>query len=638
MKRFKMKKLILFIIAIPLLAYSDGQYTGERILKAAQKYGMTDSELNYLIDNTGPDLTLKDPQTGATALIYACVNNRPNMVKILIERGGSDIDEVDNNGETCLIGAARKGHIEVVNLLLQSNARRDIVGNLNKSAFDYAVEFGHTEIARLLGGPPKQKVSFKTIAKLAVNKKPGGNAGAATSLSAQKYIQDLGKISLIVENMKPVPGAPGKVEVNKLNEIAKITGFSDVVKRQMTVRDQMEEKLRLEKEAQKAKAKSVMMAKLKAISAFNNLYLDVSSKKEGSPGVQGGAGKQNADINKLSFSDATNQLMSEMELKLKKKEEEINREKELDIERGAAERNKAIMAILFAGTKGNKDIAALKAESPEKLKEKFESIRALLDVKESPKVRSISLQTARKKIMVINGFQTSGKEFLDRAKALDLEEQELKKKAALEAKMEEDRRLAELARNEELERQNFYRVVQERARASKFTENLKQKSGVGQQGGGTVSVEEEKTKASPEFGAKKEFDEVRGAITTPDFMVWILTNRDCQIRRNSNGTFYVIISKLKLSKVVQASRKDAIWFINTSGKVTPLDGGLECKHFCKDPAIYVGNLYNNPRREVFLSNLIIQLGKAVNVPFEIYSSVPGNKPIQVPINECKMAF
>lgn len=296
------------------------------------------------------------------------------------------------------------------------------------------------------------------------------------------------------------------------------------------------------------------------------------------------------------------------------------------------------MAILFAGTKGNKDMAALKNESPEKLKEKFESIQALLDVKESPKVRSISLQTARKKIMVINAFQASGKEFLDRANALDLEEQELKKKAALEAKIEEDRRLAELARNEELERQNFYRVVQERARAAKFTENLKQKSGVGQPAGGAVSVEEEKTKATTEFGAKKEFDEVRGAITSPDFMVWLLTSRDCLIRRNSNGTFYVIISKLKLSKVVQTSRKDAIWFINTSGKATPLDGGLECKHFCKDPAIYVGNLYNNPRREVFLSNLIIQLGLAVQGPFEIYSSVPGNKPIKVPVNDCKMAF
>ncbi len=636
MKRFKMKKLILFVVVIPLLAYSDGEYTGDRILKAAQKYGMTDSELNYLIDNTGPNLTLKDPQFGATALIHACVNNRPNMVKILIERGGSDIDEVDKNGETCLIGASRKGNIEVVNILLQSNARRDIVGNLNKSAFDYAVELGHTEIARLLGGPPKQKVSFKTIAKIAVDKKPGGMG--ASSLSSQKYIQDLGKISLIVESMKPLsPGAPGKVEVNKLNEIAKITGLSDVVKRQMSVRDQMEEKLRLEKESQKAKAKSVMMAKLKAISAFNNLYLDVSSKKEGGPGVQDGSGKQNVDINKLSFSDATNQMMNEMELKLKKKEEEINKQKEMDIEKGAAERIKAISAILFAGSKG-KDVASLKNEPAEKLKEKVESIQDLLDVKESPKVRSISLQTARKKIMVINAFQTSGKEFLDRTNALDLEEQELKKKAALEAKMEEDRRQAELARNEELERQNFYKLVQERARAAKFTENLKQKSGVGQQAAGAVAVQEEKTKVAPEFGAKKEFDEVRGAITTPDFMVWLLTNRDCQIRRNLNGTFYVIISKFKLSKVVQASRKDAIWFVNTSGKATPIDGGLECKYFCKDPAIYIGNLYNNPRRELYLSNLIIQLGKAPQEPFEIYSSVPGNKPIKVPINECKMAF
>lgn len=645
-----MKKLILFIFVIPFLAYGDGQYTGDRILKAAQKYGMTDSELNYLIDNTAPDLTLKDPVNGATALIYACVNNRPNMVKILVEKGRANIDEFDNNGETCLIGASRKGNIEVVNILLGLGAKKDIVGKLNKSAYDYAVEFGHTEVARLLGGPPKQKVSFQAIAKLAVDKKPGtSGAPGPTSLKAQKYIQDLGKISMIIEKMKPgegsgqtSPSEPAKVDIEKINEIGKVTGFSDLVKRQMQSRSMEEEKLRLERENQKAKAKSIMMAKLKAIAAFNNLYLDVQTKRAAAP-VQTEAGKVPAPASpKLSFSDATNQLMSDMEMKLKKKEEEIQKEKEMDEAKGATERLRAISALVFSGSKG-KDINALKAEPEEKLKAKVESIQNLLDVKESKEVRKVSLDIARKKINVINAFESSAKESSDKIKDIDMQQQLLKLAAIREAKIAESQRLAELAKNEEAERDNFYKLVQEKARVSKFTENLKNKSGVGGvpervQESAPVTIEEEKTKATNEFESKKEFDEVRGVIVTPDFLVWPLTSRDCQIKRNPRGTFYVIISKLKLSKVVQTTRKDAIWFVNTKETPTPPNGGLECKYFCKDPAIYVGNLYNNPRREVYLSNLIIQLGKAPQEPFEIYSSKPGNKVVKVPISECKMAF
>lgn len=617
------------MVLFPMMSFAN--YTGERILKAAQKYGMTDSELNYLIDNTAPDLTLKDPQNGATALIYACVNNRPNMVRILIERGGVDINEVDNNGETCLIGASRKGNIEVIKILLEFNANTSIVGNLNKSAFDYAVEFGHTEVARLLGGPPKQKVSFKTISKLAIDKKRG--TAQAPTLESQKYLQDLGKISMIVERMKPVPG--GKGDLEKLNEVGKTVGFSEVVKNQMQMREKEEEKLRLEQEAKRAKAKSVMMAKLKAIAAFNNLYLDVSSKNKGS---QKGEIQPPGGTSKLSFSDATSQLMNDMELKLKKKEEEIEKEKEMDIERGATERINAIKALIYAGSK-DKNIAALKNESPEKLKEKIETIQDLLDVKESKQIRSISLQTARKKINVINALQSSGRDFQEKIKAAEIEDQKLRNQTLIQLGEIYKRKQEELARNEEIERENFYKLVQQKAQVAKFSENLKKKSGVGQEvGPGVVSVEEEKVKGTSEFAERKEFDEVRGVIVTPDFLVWPLTSRDCQIKKNPRGTFYVIISKLKLSKVVQTNRKEAIWFVNTKEKPTPPNGGLECKYFCKDPAIFVGNLYNNPRREIYLSNLVIQLGIGPLDSFEIYSSVPGNKVVKVPITECKMAF
>jgi hypothetical protein len=409
-----------------------------------------------------------------------------------------------------------------------------------------------------------------------------------------------------------------------------------VVKRQIQVRDQEEEKRRIEKENQRAKAKGVMMAKLKAVAAFNNLYLDVSSKKVKEIEAQGVSPK--VDPAKLSFSDATNQMIAEMDLKLKRKEEEIQKEKELEAQRNAAERIKLIKDLVYAGS-AKRDVSALKNEPEEKLKEKVEAIKEILDAKESKQLSSLSLQTAKKKINTISAFQSSGKAFSDKIKAINLEKQALYNGAVIAAKAMENQKLAEAAKAEEMERNNFYKLVQEKANVAKFTENMKAKGRAAQEAApSTGVVENEKSVKTEQFEKKSPFDEVRGAITTPDFMVWFLTNRDCQIKRNPSGTFYVIISKLKLSKVVQTSRKEAIWFINTKENPTPPNGGLQCTYFCKDPAIYVGNLYNNPRREIFLSNLIIQLGKGPLESFEIYSSKPGNQVIKVPINECKMAF
>ena len=176
--------------------------------------------------------------------------------------------------------------------------------------------------------------------------------------------------------MKPVPG---KGDLEKLNEIGKVTGFSDVVKKQIQVRDQEEEKLRIEKENQRAKAKGVMMAKLKAIAAFNNLYLDVKTKN--AKEIEAQAASPKVAPAKLSFSDATNQMMSEMDSKLKKKEEEIQKEKDLEAQRNAAERIRLIKDLVYAGS-AKRDVSALKNEPEEKLKEKVEAVKEILDPKE----------------------------------------------------------------------------------------------------------------------------------------------------------------------------------------------------------------------------------------------------------------
>ena len=75
--------IFVFLISFNLMANPSGQ----DILKRSMKFGMTDNELTYLLKNTNPDLTLKDPNLGGNALYYSCLKNRPNMVKLLLEIG-----------------------------------------------------------------------------------------------------------------------------------------------------------------------------------------------------------------------------------------------------------------------------------------------------------------------------------------------------------------------------------------------------------------------------------------------------------------------------------------------------------------------------------------------------------------------
>ncbi len=641
-----MKTLVLFISFYSFFIYAN--YTGERILNAAQKYGMTDNEINYLLDNTAPDLTMRDPKFGATALIHACANNRPNMVKILIERGGSNIDEVDNNGETCLMAASKKGHIDVIKILLQFGANQSIVGNLNKTAYDYAVESGNTEVARLLGGPPKQKISFKTIAKSMQGMGVKSGTGQPQNLSSEKYLEDLAKVNSIIDKWKPsstgptgnkqgisdstpqVAPVPINENVAKVEQIGKTLGFSDLVKKQMQNRDLEEERLKKEKEERKAKNMADFRAKIKALAAFNNLYLDIKAKNAQTPTPTPSTPPQPVrDTSKLSFSDATNLLINDMESKLKKKEEEVEKEKETDINKGANERIEVIKKIIFAGSKGN-DISALKNEPEEKLKEKVEAIKNVVDVKESKQSRWASVQAARKKVIVISMIQTYDRSYQAKLNALKREEEEMKRKAAMDAKLEADRKKAELDKFEDSERSNFYQVVSNRVKVEKFKEGGRKKSL-----GEPIALEDSKIQEESALAERKEFDQVIGAMKTPDFTFWNLTSSDCRINRSPLGKYYVLISKLKFSDVAANGRREATWFVNLHEQPSLPNGGMPCGGGCTDMPIYLWRTFNNPKREQFFNNVVIQLGKGKKDHFEIYSSIKGNPTIKIPVTMCK---
>ena len=128
-------------------------------------------------------------------------------------------------------------------------------------------------------------------------------------------------------------------------------------------------------------------------------------------------------------------------------------------------------------------------------------------------------------------------------------------------------------------------------------------------------------------------DEKNKTITTSDFKLNFLKRSNCQIRKRSNGTYFLFILTYKATNIKQSGRKNAIWFINRSEKSAGESGGKECRrNSCKDfPIFHSGGV----RKNLFMSNLTVELGRKPKDHFEIYSSRPGNPTIQVSVTECK---
>lgn len=85
-----------------------------------------------------------------TALMYASTGPFNTSVKLLLE-AGADPNLVDNEEQfTPLMFAAAEGQTEVVKTLLKNGADKTRVDVDGESAYDFAVNNGHTEVAKLV--------------------------------------------------------------------------------------------------------------------------------------------------------------------------------------------------------------------------------------------------------------------------------------------------------------------------------------------------------------------------------------------------------------------------------------------------------------------------------------------------------
>ncbi|RLA64789.1 MAG: hypothetical protein DRQ89_02935 [Epsilonproteobacteria bacterium] len=594
------KQILLIIFLLPLNLFAN--YTGNQILKASQRHGMTDNELKYLLNNTDPDLTVKDNKFGATALIHASINNRPNMVLLLLAEGGAEIDETDYNRETALMGASRNCHQKVIDILLEFGADKALVGKFNKTAYDYAKQKCGANIIKKIGGPSGKEISSMSSvvkAKSLFRKKSGD---ADLSPRGYKALQDLVKVKGILDYMDKTQRAstmsPEK-QKKSFENMAKAVGAWPALYKEQKARAAKEAKRKqgMKKDLQASKKRA--MRKLKAMGQLKQSGSDYRTRKD-------------------------NLLNEKVNAFIVVKEKEREEEKEKEINEGNRRKELAIVELIFSGSK-NKDLNSLKNENEDILIGKRDAIKELLDAEEGKIEANTKLKMARKKHQALRHFKSGGKQFRDKMRALELEGKRAEERAELEVKQAEERRKKEYESKLALEKKRILRELNKKEKRLQDERRL--------------AEEKNKRRNSIVFGGTHEksnivkIDEKNKTITTSDFQINFLKHSNCEIKKRGNGTYFLFILTYKAKNIKQAGRNRAIWFINKSTQPAPVNGGKKCsRSTCKDYAIFHAG---GVRKDLFMNNLAIELGKGPKEYFEIYSSKVGNSTIKVNVKECK---
>lgn len=89
-------------------------------------------------------------QNGQTALCYAALNNKLDIISLLVSRGANVNHAAEVDGTTPLMYAAKNGGIDAVKTLLAQGAKIDAVDKIGANVLHYAVMGGKKEVAEEL--------------------------------------------------------------------------------------------------------------------------------------------------------------------------------------------------------------------------------------------------------------------------------------------------------------------------------------------------------------------------------------------------------------------------------------------------------------------------------------------------------
>lgn len=89
-------------------------------------------------------------QNGQTALCYAAMNNKLDIIGLLIAKGANVNHATDVDGVTPLMYASKSGSLDAVKTLLAQGAKIDVTDKIGANALHYAVMGGKKDIAEEL--------------------------------------------------------------------------------------------------------------------------------------------------------------------------------------------------------------------------------------------------------------------------------------------------------------------------------------------------------------------------------------------------------------------------------------------------------------------------------------------------------
>jgi len=153
-KRFDEMNFWSKLPGVNLDKYDTGKFPMPPYSHAAQRGWL--KGVRYLLESgANPHLLSSGKNKGNSALLIAVWDGQIEIVKYLLENKKFEIsiNQADGNGFTPLIKAAIKGHLEIAQYLLHQRGIDLLIRDREgKSAYEYALEKCHTEIADLIKG------------------------------------------------------------------------------------------------------------------------------------------------------------------------------------------------------------------------------------------------------------------------------------------------------------------------------------------------------------------------------------------------------------------------------------------------------------------------------------------------------
>lgn len=87
---------------------------------------------------------------GWTGLHFACKYAHTDVIQLLLEVGGCNVDTKDDNGDTGLHMACENGHADVVRLLVKYGCDVEAQDKNGKTGLHIACQFGHAQVIQTL--------------------------------------------------------------------------------------------------------------------------------------------------------------------------------------------------------------------------------------------------------------------------------------------------------------------------------------------------------------------------------------------------------------------------------------------------------------------------------------------------------